>query len=183
MARDNEIISLYSTNCREAQLLLLGSYRNGVQRVIGSVVPDCQDVEELTQDTFLRVFDNIHLFDSDRGSLANWIYRIAYRMALSFVSKRSRFTIPLDEAPPDALAVSDAQVDEGLSSGRTEQIEALERAVGALPPEERLMINLYYYEGYAIADVAEIFDLSPNATYHRLSNIRKKLGCMIMSES
>ncbi|MBP5628270.1 MAG: sigma-70 family RNA polymerase sigma factor [Bacteroidaceae bacterium] len=175
MVRDNEIIKTFFRNRREGQLLLLSSYRSRVQSVISSVVQSREDIEELTQDTFLRIFDNIRHFDPDRGTLANWIYRIAYNKAQTFIAKQPPPSIPLDEAPPDSLDISDAQIDQELSSDNEERILALEEAISALLPDERFAINLYYYEDYAIADIAQILDISPNALYHRLQNIRKKL--------
>ena len=183
MARDNDIIKSFYKNRREGQLLLLSSYRSRVQSLIGSVVSNSQDMEELTQDTFLKVFDGIRHFNAERGTLANWIYRIAYNIAINFANRQPPPAVPLDEAPPDTLNISDAQIDQELSKETDQQIEALNQAVGSLPPDERLIITLYYYEGCAIADIAQILDLSPNALYHRLRTIRKKLGRMIKFNS
>ena len=161
---------------------MLSSYRSRVQSLIGSVVSNSQDMEELTQDTFLKVFDGIRHFNAERGTLANWIYRIAYNIAINFANRQPPPAVPLDEAPPDTLNISDAQIDQELSKETDQQIEALNQAVGSLPPDERLIITLYYYEGYDTKEIAQLTEVSEGTVRSRLSRGRASLRAMLQEK-
>ena len=68
---------------------------------------------------------------------------------------------------------------EDLSTGREERIAIMEEAIDDLPPDEQLLLHLYYYEDQPLRDIAYIMDVEPNALATRLYRIRKKLSRMI----
>ena len=183
MQEDSQIIEYIRKNRREGQKMLLSLYKPRVHNLIAGIVSDCQDIEELTQDTFLKVFDSISHFNPSRGTLATWIYHIAYNTAVSFVTQWHPLNIlPINDNELDISIINDAWLDQELSCEKEEQIQALENAVSGLPPEERLLITLYYYEGCTIADISRIISASPNAVYHRLQRIRKKLYIILKGQ-
>lgn len=55
----------------------------------------------------------------------------------------------------------------------------MEEAIDDLPPDEEMLIHLYYYEDRPLRDIAYIMDVEPNALATRLHRIRKKLLRMI----
>ena len=55
----------------------------------------------------------------------------------------------------------------------------MEEAIDDLPPDERMLLHLYYYENRPLRDIAYIMDAEPNALAQRLHRIRKKLLRMI----
>ena len=175
MNTDTQMLDMFRCAHPEGPRIMLQAYRPHVYSLIASVVPNMQDAEELTQDTFLAAFRDIARFKPERGSLATWIYKIAYNKALSFISRKQPDIIALDEDCFDSIAVSDEVVDRELSNAEEQQIEALERELQLLPSEDRLIITLYYYEGCKVVDIAAIVDTTPFNIYHRLQRIRHKL--------
>lgn len=84
----------------------------------------------------------------------------------------------------DALlaGISDTQVDEALNDEREEQIARLNRAIGRLNAEEWALINLFYYEGKALNEVALILGLTESNTKVKLHRIRKKIYVLMKQE-
>ena len=68
-----------------------------------------------------------------------------------------------------------AEIDEELSTGQEERIALMEEAIGDLPPDEQLLLHLYYYEDRPLREIAYIMDAEANALATRLHRIRKKL--------
>ena len=69
--------------------------------------------------------------------------------------------------------------DEELSTGREERIALMEEAIDELPPDEGMLLHLYYYEDRPLREIAYIMDAEPNTLATRLHRIRKKLLQMI----
>ena len=75
---------------QEACMRLVNSYSRMVGTVIWRATGDDRIVEDLSQETFLRVFRALGYFDS-RGKLSTWIYTIANRVAIDHLRKTSRW--------------------------------------------------------------------------------------------
>ena len=138
-----------------------------------------QDAEEAAQDVFVKAYRSLSAFRGD-AAVQTWLLRIAYHEAMNRVRRRRPYTVDI-EAPSVAsefgsLTTAD---DDDLSTGREERIGLLEEAVGLLPPDDQLLLHLYYYDDRPLRDIAYIMEADPNALAVRLYRIRKKLQTMI----
>ena len=75
---------------QEACMRLVNNYSRMVGTVIWRATGDDRIVEDLSQETFLRVFRSLGYFDS-RGKLSTWIYTIANRVAIDHLRKTARW--------------------------------------------------------------------------------------------
>ena len=161
---------------------MLAAYQQRVQSVIASVVGNNQDVEDLTQEALLTVLSTIDSYKPSRGTLATWIYTIAYRKAVSFVRRQRPVILSFDDIDTAVPSISDEErsvVADELSTGREERIQALEQALELLPAQDRLLITLYYYQDCSLAEIAAIIGATANAVSHRLRRIREKLYTLL----
>ena len=183
MCTDKEILQAIDANPPQGQRLLLAAYRQRVQSVIASVVGNIQDVEDLTQEALLTVLSTIDSYKPSRGTLATWIYTIAYRKAVSFVRQQRPVILSFDDTDTAVPSISDEQLADELSTGREERIQALEQALELLPAHDRLLITLYYYQDCSLAEAATIIGATANAVSHRLHRIREKLYTLLTLNS
>lgn len=171
---DEQIAEAVKGGGREGQRLMVSRYGQVVFAMIVQQVPSMMDAEELTQDTFLRAFSHIGSYNPRRASLATWLCRIAYRLTLDFLKHRQPLIIPIDDAAWET-DISDEQLETELSTGREERIQQLELLMDDLPPDERLLLTLHYFESRSLDECAFIMDATPHALSNRLYRIRKKL--------
>lgn len=134
-----------------------------------------QDAEELTQDTFLRAFSHIESYDPQRASLSTWLCRIAYRLTLDFLKRRRPFVVSMEDTEVWQTDISDEQLEAELSTGNEERIQKLELLIDDLPPDERMLLMLHYFENRSLDECSYIMDATPHALANRLYRIRKKL--------
>ena len=134
-----------------------------------------QDAEELTQDTFLRAFSHIGSYDPERASLSTWLCRIAYRLTLDFLKRRRPFVVSMEDTEVWQTDISDEQLEAELSTGNEERIQRLELLIDDLPPDERMLLMLYYFEDRSLDECSYIMDATSHALANRLYRIRKKL--------
>ena len=128
------------------------------------------DAEELAQNAFVKAFNKFEKFEQ-RASFLTWVSRIAYNESINHLKRRKLHYVEIDEVP-----VADcSQLDEELSTGNEERIRLMEDAINTLPPDERMLVHLYYYEDKPLNEIAYVMDAEPNALAVRLHRIRKKL--------
>ena len=114
MCTDKEILQAIDANPPQGQRLLLAAYRQRVQSVIASVVGNIQDVEDLTQEALLTVLSTIDSYKPSRGTLATWIYTIAYRKAVSFVRQQRPVILSLDVRVVHTLKIELIHLDDDI---------------------------------------------------------------------
>lgn len=182
MSEDPRIVAAVLERAPGAFERLVERHQNLVWHVVGRMVEPAEEVRELCQEVFLKVFQNLHQFRAE-SSLASWIGAIAFAVASRHLRKRR---LPLLEAREDGAATVQA-VLEAVPDGsdplaeferadcQTRLIEALQR----LPPLPRTLISLYHLEELSIGEIARITDLPEGTIKSHLSRARLKLRqCM-----
>jgi RNA polymerase sigma-70 factor (ECF subfamily) len=154
---------------------MVGRYARLVFAIIVRLVPNEMDAQELTQDTFLRAFRHIGSYDADIASLSTWLCRIAYRLTLDFLKRRQPVVVSMEDSEVWQTDISNALLEAELSTGREERIRQLEVLIDELPVDERMLINLYYFENCPLVEIGYIMDVNAGALANRLHRIRKKL--------
>ena len=175
MKTDVQIVEAVKSGRREGQDLMFGRYAQEVFAMIIRQVSNEQDAEELTQDTFLRAFSHIGSYDPGRASLSTWLCRIAYRLTLDFLKRRRPFVVSMEDSEVWQTDISDEQLEAELSTGNEERIQKLELLIDDLPPDERMLLMLHYFENRSLDECSYIMDATPHALANRLYRIRKKL--------
>ena len=157
----------------------LDRYGQQVFVLVDRIVSCQEDAEELTQDVFLKAFQQLSSFKAE-SSFSTWIYRIATNLAISTVRKKRNDVLRLDDSVFANL--SDTQVDEALEDESEEQMDRLQQAMNQLEADERALITLYYLEEKPLAEVAFILGMTEGNAKVKLHRIRKKLYVLIKNQ-
>lgn len=136
-----------------------------------------QDAEDIVQNAFVKAFHNLHTF---RGTskFSTWFYRIVYNTAITEIRSRKMATdidnIQLSE-PVDTFVDWDAiQTIE-----RQEREAMLENAMQKLPPDESLLLTLYYLEENSVKEIADVVGLTDANIKVKLHRARKRLATLL----
>jgi len=133
------------------------------------MVIDHDDTDDLVQNTFVNIWNNLDKF-REESKLYTWIYRIATNEALGFLKKkRTRFFLPINDVEGE-LAGKIAQ----LSWFNTNKVELkLQQAILKLPPRQRLVFQLRYFDEMKYEDISSMLGTSTGAlkaSYHHAVN-------------
>lgn len=155
------------TNTRQyAFNLLITKYQKRVYWHIRKMVIDHDDADDLTQETFIKVWKHLPEFRSN-ASLFTWIYRIATNECLSFLKKkRQRFFLPIVDVEGELSA---KLVQSGEHITGDEIALKLQQALLKLPEKQRLVFNMKYYDELKYEEISEILGTSVGAlkaSYH-----------------
>lgn len=144
---------------------LVRKYQQKTYWHIRRMVIDHDDADDLVQETFIKVWHNLHKFQGD-SSLFTWIYRIATNECLTFLAKkRKRFFVPIVDV--------ESQLAHKLDSMETfsgDDIQKkLQKAILSLPEKQRLVFNMKYYDELKYEEMSEVLGTSVGAlkaSYH-----------------
>ncbi len=146
------------------------------------MLQDPDEAEETAQDAFLSAFRNIRRFRKD-ARFSTWMYRIAVNHCISRLRRRPpgvHYSLDdASEATPlsDRLPSSHSQEGEYL---RQESRLRVRGALGFLPPEQRAVIELKFFQELTFEEIAEVVD-TPLSTvksrlYAGLDMLKVRLG-------
>lgn len=157
--------------CRRKELqragfdLLMEKYQQQVYWQVRKMVIDHDDADDLVQDIFIKVWKNLHAFRED-SKLSTWIYRIAANEVLSFLKKKKRMSFLSFGLYEEKLAGKLRAAD--YFTG--DHIEAkFQRAMLTLPPKQRLVFQMKYYDEKTYEAMSEMLGTSVGAlkaSYH-----------------
>ena len=163
----------------KAQQQTIDRYGREVFAQVVRLVTVTENAEEGYQDVFMKVFRNIGQHDAARASLRTWISRIAYNEAISFLRRKRMPVVYFEDNGHEADKLSEAEVDETLGHANAETVQLIRAALKHLPPEERALVTMFYYEERSLKEIADITESIPTTVASRLSRTRKKL-CRII---
>jgi RNA polymerase sigma-70 factor (ECF subfamily) len=145
--------------------LIIRKYQERLYWHVRKLVVDHDDANDLLQDIFVKVWKALPGFRQD-AQLYTWMYRIATNECLSFLRKKNRrFFLPFQDAERE---LSQRLTNDPLFTGDQLQLK-LQQAILTLPPRQRIVFNLKYFDGKKYEEMAEILDMSVGglkATYH-----------------
>ena len=174
---EQELIEALRQYDRQAQRQVLERYGHEVFALVARLLTSREDAEEAYQDGFVKVFQGIGRYDETRSSLRTWLSRLAYHEAIDRLRQKRQPMVYYDDCDADDL--SDEEAAETLEQPSGETVQLIRTALQHLPPEERAIITMFYYEERSLKEIAYITESLPTTVASRLSRTRKKL-CRII---
>ena len=173
---DRELVDAVLAGQRGAFERLVREHQGLVGHIIARVVRNVNDVEELCQETFLRVYRQLRQFRQD-GSLKAWIGQVAYSLALRFLEKNphQRDIVDVDVHDDDAYLHQATQSDAEQFHARRQDSEIVRVAMEALPVQQRLTVCLYHLDELTISEISEITGTPAGTIKNTLFRARQRL--------
>jgi RNA polymerase sigma-70 factor (ECF subfamily) len=151
---DAELAARLKARDPHAMADLYDRYGRLAYSLIHRVIRDAAVAEDLVQETFLRVWNRVQSFDSERGALGAWILTVARNRAIDYLrsidGRMSAGSVELEKIERPGLF--SALEDQALSMDR---VERLRGAFEKLTPNQRMVIELAYFEGLSQSEMAE----------------------------
>jgi len=164
---DSEILAKFSVpeTRNFAFNQLINIYQQKIYWHIRKMVIDHDDADDLTQETFIKVWRALENFKGD-SQLFTWLYRIATNECLNFLAKKKRrFFLPINDITEE---LSNKLEHSDMISGDEIQLK-LQKALLILPDKQRLVFNMKYYDDLKYEEISKITGTSVGAlkaSYH-----------------
>ena len=150
---------------------LFARHQLRVYRFVLRLVRDEMTAEDIVSDVFLDVWRQAGRFEA-RSTVATWLLAMARFKAFSALRRR-----PSVELDADTMAnIPDPADDPETTLQHKSDAEALRRGLSQLNPAHAEVMDLVYYHGKAVSEVAEILDIPEATVKTRMFYARKRLG-------
>jgi RNA polymerase sigma-70 factor (ECF subfamily) len=176
---DTHLASQVAQGDREAFIALYDRHAQRVFALALRMLGEQMAAEEVTQDTFIKLWTRANTFSAKKGNLLTWLLSITRRTALDRIrleNRRPEFSNPTD--PEDTWRYSpdpSSQTDE--ARWRSLHFTLLE-----LPPEQRQTIELAYYHGMSQRQIATFLDIPLGTIKTRIRLGMEKLRQIWLTE-
>ena len=168
---DEMLIRRIAQRDQLAMRALFGRHRVPLYRWLLRLVGDEALAEDLLSDVFLDVWRQAATFEA-RSSVSTWLMAIARYKALS--ARRRRPDVELDEKI--ASRVADPADDPEVVLQKKTRAELLRHSLARLSPEHGEVVDLVYFHGKSVKEVAEIVGIAAATVKTRMFYARKKLA-------
>jgi len=164
---DADIAALAKQGRESAFRELVRRYERPVFSLIYRMVRDREIAEDLAQDTFIKVLNNIDRYRPE-FKLSSWLFKIANNVAIDHLRKRQLETVSMEGSPHAATAAEVEATSFEIAADQESPLDemearelgsSIERAIAGLRPEYRSCIMLRHVEGRSYEEIAAILDL------------------------
>ncbi len=155
---------------------LLKIYYEDIYSYLRRLCGSRQDAEDLTQQTFLKVWSSLDGFAS-RSRFSTWLYRIAYNTYIDWQRKNVRAT----QSRPDQWwrECVDANPSPFVSVAERQTAQRLYEAVDHLDEDKKQVVHLHYYQGLSLRETAKVLGIATGTVKYRLREVFKFLKTKI----
>ena len=176
---EKQLIEQAGKGNEEAFSQLVLQYEKQIYNLTLRMTGDRDTAFDLTQETFLKAWRAISLFQFD-SKFSTWLCRIASNTCIDFLRKqKKRQTISLTAVDEDneayEIAVSDSSLDPARIAEAAQDREIVFQALQSLPADYRIALSLRAIEDMSYDQIAEALNLSPGTVKSRISRARERI--------
>lgn len=177
-----ELVQFCIKQDRKAQKILYEQYHRKLFVVSMRYARSRADAEDILQDAFVKIFQNLTQFRGD-CPLEAWLRRVVVNTALKFYSRK------MHKLPPDDIENHHESISDSEFTLSQYNFQELLTIIQQLPLRCQMVFNLYAIEGYQHNEIAEMLEISEGTSksqYARAKQMLQKIltekGLEVMSK-
>ena len=159
--------------CQQALYLLTA---NDLMRVALRYMKSEAEAKDVFQDGYLKIFQKIHQFDPNKGSIGGWTGKIVTNLAIEKLRK-NRVISSVEELPVALHPVTEESILSKLSA------DELLAVVDQLPDSYRLIFLLYIVDGFSHKEISQKMNITESTSRSQLVRAKAKLRSLIQKKS
>ncbi len=172
---DEEIVNeIVFNNKTELFEVLYNRYSSLIYNKCFSFVNNQPEAQDLTQDIFLKLFIKLSTY-TNKSKFSTWLYSFTYNYCINYITrnpvKKYEFCFP------EYFEIGNYYSDDLNSSENTEALEKqLNKALNALPENDRYILILKYKNDMSINKIQSVLGLGNSAVKMRIKRAKEKLA-------
>lgn len=177
---DQHFINLVIGGDTHAFAVLVDRYKNMVFTLSLKMLQSREEAEEAAQDTFLKVYKSLEKFKSE-SKFSTWLYKVTYNTCLDRLKSKKR------NAPQTSVddfeekdVISFTNVLDAIESRERKQM--IQKCLDLLPPEDRFLLTLYYFQENSLKEISKIMGINENNLKIRLYRSRIKIAGILKTK-
>ena len=147
---EDELLNSLKQHDEQAYRFLYDNYSKAVFTIIKQIIPQQEVAEDLLQEVFVKVWQNIHSYDVSKGRLYTWMISIARNLSIDRTRSKEFNKQSKTASLQDTVHIS----------GNTEENKisdiGLKKVLTSLPADNAKLIDLAYFKGYTQEEISKI---------------------------
>jgi RNA polymerase sigma-70 factor (ECF subfamily) len=180
---DLDLVQRIKNGDRDAFNLLVLKYQRKVSRLVGRLVRNPDEADDVVQEAFIKAYRALPQFRGD-SAFYTWLYRIAVNTAKNHLVSQGKRPISLSELTSNDADEESFELPAVSTDNNTPEAElmskqvadAVNRAVSALPEELRTALNLREIDGLSYEEIAEAMNCPIGTVRSRIFRAREAVA-------
>lgn len=168
---EEELVLLLKQQSREAFNYLYRQYSPVLYGVIYKVIGDEQTSQDVLQEVFVKIWNNIIQYNAQKGRLYTWMLNIARNAAIDKL--RSKGEIMKNKIQTDETTVNN--LERNLKTEQVTDAIGLRKTVAGLKPDYETIINLAYFNGYTLDEISKTLEIPLGTVKTRMRSAIQQL--------
>ena len=170
-----KLVAECKRNNQKAQLQLYELYYQAMFNTAYRIVNDFDDAEDVMQEAFVKAFSKINTY-KEQAKFGAWLKRIVVNEAMQWIRKNKKYVAY-------GLEVLDTKVyEEKQEELPKADVHSLLKALSELKDNYRIIISLYFIEGFDFEEICEVMNISYANARTMLSRAKQKLKQKLIKE-
>jgi RNA polymerase sigma-70 factor (ECF subfamily) len=167
---ENNLVQAIRQGKQEAFGMLYDRYAPILMGMISRILPVTEEAEEVLKETFLAIWDRIHIFDPSQSRFLSWALALSRGIALE-AQKTGKYHHLVQSAIPTPARADEQQ------HPHPDLVDAkVKEAFCDLEPQEKAVIDLIYVKGYKCFQAAQALDITEEELRLRLKSAFKHIA-------
>jgi RNA polymerase sigma-70 factor (ECF subfamily) len=173
---EEQLVALLRSGSREGFNYLYKNYSAVLYGTILKIVHDEETAQDVLQEAFVKIWNNIGQYDAGKGRIYTWMLNISRNSAIDKLRSKG-------EIMKGKIQSGEDIVDNVRSTQKTEQQTdtiGLSNMVASLKPEYHSIVELAYYKGYTLDEISKTLDVPLGTVKTRMraamQQLRKKFS-------
>jgi len=168
---EEELVMLLKQQSRDAFNYLYRQYSAVLYGVINKIVYDEQIAQDVLQEVFVKIWNNIAAYDSGRGRIYTWMINIARNAAIDKLRSKGEIMQGKIRTGDDIVS----NIESGMKTEQSTDTIGLRAMVAELKPEYYSIVNLAYFGGYTLDEISKTLDIPLGTVKTRMRHAIKLL--------
>jgi RNA polymerase sigma factor (sigma-70 family) len=148
---EEELVSLLRQQSREAFNYLYQQYSGVLYGTVKKVIFDDHTAQDVLQEVFVKIWNNINQFNPEKGKIYTWMINIARNAAIDKLRSKGEIMKSKIHTGEDIVY----NVEKGMSTEQRTDAIGLRKVVSELKPEYEAIVELAYYKGFTMDEIAK----------------------------
>lgn len=168
---EEELVLLLKQQSREAFNYLYKQYAPVLYGVVNKVVYDEQTAQDVLQDVFVKIWNNIDQYDAKKGRIYTWMINIARNAAIDKLRSKGEIMKGKIQTGDDIVS----NMERGMKTEQATDTIGLRKMVAGLKPEYETIVNLAYFKGYTLDEISKTLSIPLGTVKTRMRHAMQQL--------
>lgn len=168
---DEELISRVAKGDEDAFATLSKRYSKSLYGLVYRMFYSFNQAEDITQEVMIKIWRKANMWEKSKGKVFSWMYRIAVNHCLD--EKRKNKAKIVYNFSDEQFVSKDKSADNEIQD--KQEADSVKKEILTLPERQRMALNLFFYDGLKVKEVAEAMECTEKAVENLLLRGKRAL--------